>query len=423
MHCLLTAIGSYGDVFPMIGLGAALKSRGWRVTIATNPHFASEVAAAGLELEAISTADRYDTLTRDPKLWSAVWGLGVVFRQGALAVLEELYGLIERCYTPGETVIAAHGLDLSSRIAAETLGAPVASIVYAPMALWSEKSPPRAPAGFAPPGAPNWLHRLHFFAGEKLLLDRVVRPKLNDLRAKHGLPPIAARFWDWYYGVAPPICLFPDWFVSPDCGLPNDWPAGTATTGFPMGDSTRDPTLSPEVEAFLDAGDPPIAFTPGSAMRRGERFFAAAVDACRRLGRRGVLLTKYADQLPANLPDTILAPGFTPLAKLLERSAAFVHHGGIGSSARGLAAGVPQLIQPMAFDQYDNAWRLRCLGIADELPPRRFTGRRAAEKLDRLLNDPGVSQACERWKERVDPEQALAAASGLLESRLGDAVR
>lgn len=419
MLCLLTALGSYGDVYPMVALGSALQARGHEVKILTNPYFERTVREAGLEMVPVATIEAYDELTARKDLWSPTAGLSVVVRYGALGILEELYALLEELHRPGETLIAAHGLDLASRVFAETHDVPVTSIVYAPMAIWSNEAPPRLPAGMAWPGAPRWLHRLQFVVAEHLVLKRIAVRGLEDFRSEQGLPPLSGSYWDWYYGVALPLGLFPDWFVSPDGPMPSDWPAGTVTTGFPLGDGSggRDEALATEVEAFLEAGTPPVVFTPGSAMRHGQRFFEAAVDACRRLDRRGVLLTKYPEQLPANLPDTILAPGFTPLAKLLERSAAFVHHGGIGSSARGLAAGIPQLIQPMAFDQYDDAWRLRQLGVAEELAPKRFRGPAVAAKLDRLLSDPSYREAAGRWSTRMDPAAALESACLTLESR------
>jgi UDP:flavonoid glycosyltransferase YjiC (YdhE family) len=420
MHCLLTALGSYGDVYPMIGLGAALRERGHEVTLATNPHFATDVAAAGLELEELATAEEYDRLTQTPGLWSARKGLSVVFREAAVGLLQRLDELVRAKSRPGETLLVAHGLDLASRVAAETLGLPAVSVVYAPMALWSDATPPRMPAGFAPPGAPRWLHRLQFALGDRLFVGSIVMKPLEEFRAAQGLAPIRGNFLDWYYGVAPALCLFPDWFVSPDGVLPSDWPSGTVTTGFPLGDGAagRDERpLSESLETFLDAGDPPIVFTPGSGMRFGHGFFAAAVDACQRLGRRGVLLTKYREQLPAQLPASIAAPGFTPLTQLLRRSAAFVHHGGVGSSARGLAAGVPQLIQPMAFDQFDNAWRLRLLGVAEELVASRFTGRRVAESLERLLDSGDVRRSVAHWAPRCDSRAALQRACEELERR------
>lgn len=420
MHCLLTALGSYGDVYPMIGLGAALRERGHDVTLATNPHFAADVAAAGLELVEVALAEDYDRLTRQRGLWGPITGFGVVFREAAFGLFEKVWSLLEQRVRPSETIVVAHGLDLASRVAAEKWRLPVASAIFAPMALWSGETPPRMSAGFAAPLAPRWLHRFQFSALDVTIVRQVIQPKIEAFRAAQGLPPLRERLIDWYYRVAPPVCLFPDWYLSPDGELPSDWPAGTVTTGFPLGDGVAGRDKHPLIDslvAFLDVGDPPIVFTPGSAMRFGHRFFEAAVDACQRLDRRGVLLTKYAEQLPNKLPTNVIAPGFTPLAQLLERSAAFVHHGGVGSSARGLAAGVPQLVQPKAFDQFDNAWRLRRLGVAEELTTSRFTGRRVAQSLERLLTSPSVSQAVKHWQAKCDSQEALRLACEELERR------
>jgi UDP:flavonoid glycosyltransferase YjiC (YdhE family) len=420
MHCLLTALGSYGDVYPMIGLGMALRERGHDVTLVTNPHFAAEVAAAGLEMVELATAEEYDRLTQTPGLWSARKGLAVVFREAAVGLMQRLDEIVRTHSRAGETLLVPHGLDLASRVAAEKLGMPAMSVVYAPMALWSNETPPRMPAGFAPPGAPRWLHKLQFALGDRTFVGSIVMKPLNEFRASRGLPPIRGSFLDWYYKVAPALCLFPDWFASPDGVVPSDWPAGTVTTGFPLGDGAAgrdDEPLSDVLNLFLDSGDPPIVFTPGSGMRFGHKFFEAAIDACQRLGRRGVLLTKYAEQLPERLPTSVIAPGFTPLTQLLERSTAFVHHGGVGSSARGLAAGVPQLVQPKAFDQFDNGWRLRRLGVAEELTASRFTGRRVAQSLERLLTSSKVAQAVKQWQAKCDSQAALRQACEELERR------
>jgi UDP:flavonoid glycosyltransferase YjiC (YdhE family) len=171
--------------------------------------------------------------------------------------------------------------------------------------------------------------------------------------------------------------------------------------------------LRDEVQDFLAAGPPPIAFSPGSANRAAHSFFAAAVDACDRLGQRGILLTKYDDQLPACLPPTVF--GFVPLSKLLPRTAALVHHGGIGSCAQGLAAGIPQLVQPMSYDQFDNSRRLIRLGVAGEVSVQEFSGRAVANALAPLLDSPTVAACCDELAAQCNGSVALAAACDALE--------
>src|SRR6185436_15283869 len=99
----------------------------------------------------------------------------------------------------------------------------------------------------------------------------------------------------------------------------------------------------------------------------------------------GILLTKYAQQLPAKLPDSIRHFGFLPLSRVLPHMAALVHHGGIGTCAQALAAGVRQLVRPMSFDQFDNSKRLVRLGVAEEISVRKFKGPAIAAALTRLF--------------------------------------
>jgi UDP:flavonoid glycosyltransferase YjiC (YdhE family) len=129
-------------------------------------------------------------------------------------------------------------------------------------------------------------------------------------------------------------------------------------------------------------------------MRHPRPFFAEAVKACRWLGRRGLLLTRFRDQLPASLPRSVRHFDYVPLSQVLPRSAALVSHGGIGTVSQALAAGIPQLVMPLAFDQLDNAARLERLGVAAALLPRSFRGPVVARQMARLLTSPTVARAC-----------------------------
>jgi UDP:flavonoid glycosyltransferase YjiC (YdhE family) len=209
--------------------------------------------------------------------------------------------------------------------------------------------------------------------------------------------------------------LFPDWFAPPQ----PDWPANVRPVGFPLWDAHPEVELDPEVVRFLAQGDRPIAFSPGSANREAHSFFEVALDVCQSLGRRGILLTKYADQLPAELPPSVRHFGFVPLSQLLPHTAALVHHGGIGSCAQGLAAGVPHLIRPMSFDQFDNSRRLTQLGVAEEISVRRFRPHAVAEALARLLDSRSVVAKCGDLAPRCNGPAALASACDLLESLAG----
>ena len=170
-----------------------------------------------------------------------------------------------------------------------------------------------------------------------------------------------------------------------------------------------------EARAFLDDGDPPIVFTPGSAMDRGHSFFEEAVKALKSIGRRGILISRFADTIPAGLPGYVKHFPYVPFSQVLPRAAAMVYHGGIGTCAQALRAGVPQLLMPMAHDQLDNLSRVRELGTGDGLHPRQFKAKRIAATLDRLLHDPALKQRAKEIAGRFDPPGWMARTCDLVE--------
>lgn len=412
MHFLITAIGSYGDVHPMVGLGAALASRGQRVSLVANPYFEELIRQAGLEFLPLDTRERYLEFVHHPDLWHPVRGYFLAFRFGCLRLLPDLYELVTKHYVAGETVLGAHGLDLASRIAAEKLQAPIASINFAPASFVSAYQTARMPRVLWWDPVPRWIKRCNFWFGERYMVEPLLGPEVNGLRHELGLPPVRNFITKWWHATDLVLGLFPDWFAAPQ----PDWPSNTVCTGFPLWDGAAHNSIPPEVDAFLDDGDPPIVFTPGSAHADARDFFAAAADACGQLGRRGILLTKFSDHLPDKLPPSVRHCGFVPLSQVLPRAAAFVHHGGIGSCARGLAAGVPQLVRPLGFDQFDNSLRLRRLGVSEEIAVREFRGPAVAAAVDRMLESAEVRNACQQYANRCDGTAALNLACDALES-------
>jgi UDP:flavonoid glycosyltransferase YjiC (YdhE family) len=337
----------------------------------------------------------------------------MVLREAMANLTRPLYEIVANHYIPGKTIVAAHPLDMGSRVAHERLGLPLASVELAPLAIRSVTAPPKIP--FAPRRGPRWALRAHYWLVDRLFIDPLIAPSINGLRAELGLHGTIRRFYHrWWYSPQMVLCLWPDWFGP----MQPDWPPHCHTVGFPLWDESDQAQLSAEAEDFLQDGEPPLVFTPGSANSFAEPFFVAAVAACRLLRRRGVLLTKYAQQVPQDLPSQVRHFEFLPLSRVLSRAAAFIHHGGIGSASQGLAAGVPQLVMPMAFDQPDNAERLTKLGVADVLPPRRFTGRAVATALERLLGNPEVVENARALANDCNRENALARAADLLETLL-----
>jgi UDP:flavonoid glycosyltransferase YjiC (YdhE family) len=171
--------------------------------------------------------------------------------------------------------------------------------------------------------------------------------------------------------------------------------------------------------AFLDAGDPPVVFTLGSAaVHAGERFLRESMGAAAILGRRAVLLTgspEMRSRLPTVLPDGVLAVEYAPHGALFERAAAVVHHGGVGTTQEALRAGCPSLVVPHGFDQPDNAARVVRLGVGAVLPAARYCADRAAARLRVLLADEGVALRAQRAAAVIRAETGASQAADVIE--------
>ena len=410
MNILLFPVGSAGDVHPFIGLGLALKTRGHQVTVVTNGHFGPLARRVGLDfVEQFSDAQYRETLD-NPDLWHPVKGFKIVM-QATLLLMRPTYDLIKDRYIAGETVVVAGCLSFGARIAQEMLGIPLATVHLQPAVFRSVHQGPTFARMSLAGRMPHFLKRAIYWSMDSLMIDRLLAPGINAFRAELGLAPVRRLFDGWWNSPQCVLALFPDWYAAPQ----PDWPPQTRLTGFPLYDESGAAEVPAALASFLARGEPPIVFTPGSAMRQGNSFFEASVDACRRLGRRGVLLTQFRDQVPAYLPDSISHFAYVPFSQVLPKSAALVHHGGIGTTAQALAAGIPHLVMPMAHDQPDNAARLVRLGVARSIRPRAYKAPEVAKSLAELLGSPAIAERCCKIARRFDDVDPLGEACRIIE--------
>ena len=415
LNILLNPVGSAGDVHPLVGVGAALKRRGHDVTIITNDYFRPLVEKMGLNFVAQGTQQEFEAVLHHPDAWHPRKALDLIFRTVIEKTLPHAVETIQRLNQPGRTVVVASSLALGARVAQDWLKVPTVTVHLAPSIFRSAYLMPRFEGlGFMrylPVFARNWAWR----AIDALVVDRALAKPLNAFRKKLGLGPVKRIMHEWWHSPLRVLALFPPWFGPPQ----PDWPPQTVLTGFPLFDEKEIHALSPEVEAFLGAGEKPIVFTPGSAMLQGEKFFEAAALACAKLGKRGILLTRFPKQLPGNLPEGVRHFDYVPLSSLLPRAACMVYHGGIGTCAQALAAGVPHLITPMAHDQHDNASRVARLGVGAELASRKVNATSLAQALEKLLSNKDAPGRCWEIARRMEQERPIEKTCELIEQAAG----
>jgi rhamnosyltransferase subunit B len=416
VNIFLVPVGSHGDVHPFCGIGEALLRRGHRVTMFTNGLFEPLARKVGIDFVEIGTADQFKQIITDPDLWHPTRGWKKVF-QNIDELMSLQYDELKSRLTPG-TVIVGASLAFGARVLRDEIGVPLATVHLQPSVIRSASAPPKLP-GTPPLGwMPKWFIRAFYNFADRAVLDPTIGKPLNAFRAKHGLPPVRRVVSEWWHSPDLAIGLFPEWFSEPQ----PDWPRQMKLTGFPLFDEKGHEPLSDELQRFLATGDKPIAFTPGSAMSHGQEFFEAAADACKLLGKRGLLLTRHPENIPKNLPPGVIHVPYAPFSELLPYCAALVHHGGIGTTAQAMAAGVPQLIQPMSHDQPDNAERVKKLGVGDWLSVKKFRAPAVAAKLRSLVESKEVGARCREVAARFADVKPLEQTCDLIEglARAGD---
>lgn len=415
MRILMTPVGSGGDVHPYVKVALALQQRGHDVSMIINPYFGPLLDRVGLPFVPIGTADDYHAILDNPELWHDRRGLRVL--GGAVQRFAlEAFELIRAEAGRGAPVLVAPGLAFSARVAHEVLGLPLVTMHLQPSCLVSvHEMPVLHPRLRSINRWPAPIRRLVLALGDHLA-DRALAPAANGLRTRLDLPPVRRIASEWWHSPQRVIGLFPDWYAAAQ----PDWPRQTTLTGFPLYDAGDADPLTPALDDWLSAceaaGRRPAVFVAGTGNRQASRFFRAGADACRRLDRPGLLLTRFPEQLPHPLPDGVRHADYAPLSQVLPRAAAIAHHGGIGTAAEALRAGCPQLVMPMTFDQPDNAVRLERLGVGRTLWPGAVDGRAAARAVDALLGSDDTARACRAAARRFEGADPVTRTCELIEA-------
>ena len=410
---VLANFGSFGDLHPYLGIARELQRRGHTPVIATVSHYRQRVEAAGLLFHPVrfSHMDQKPDAPMMERILHLRTGPEFIVRELLMpwvrAAYEEMLGALE-----GASLLVSHPLAYAAQLAAERQGLPWVSTQLAPTGMMSAHDPPVI--AFLPQ-----LTRLYglgprFWGPLFRLAKRGVLPwtrAVSDLRRDLGLPDTGNPMFEG--GVSPwgTLALF-----SPLLGRPQpDWPVRTTQTGFVFYDG-EDAALPQELEHFLQAGDPPVVFTLGTAaVHNPGMFYCNSAAAAQQLGRRAVLLVgSDAEAVPRDLPHGVLAVDYAPFSLLLPRAAATVHQGGVGTTAQAMRSGRPMLVMPYGVDQPDNAERARRLGIARVVTRRAYSADVAGRELELLLRQPGYVERTRRVGDEVRREEGAAAACDVI---------
>jgi rhamnosyltransferase subunit B len=426
VRILITTIGSAGDVNPFVAIGRALRQRGHDVVMLVNPHFEPRVRAAGLGFEPLGTEEDFLRALHHPDLVHPRKSPALVVRELIHTAVRPTVEAVERLVREFKPdVLLRHHISFGARWVAERHGVPQAVVVLSPMFWFSRHEAPIYRPLPLMRRQPYWVVRAGVRVGRHMMRWIVDRP-MNALAREMGYP--TTRDMIFHEAVRPGEdgAVLGLWSPHVRPRMPDDPPSSTIC-GYAWFDRQHVDEHAPEdIGRFLEDGEPPIIFTLGtSVVHHAGDFYRRAAEACRLLGRRGLLLTGRPEYAPParDLPRGVAAFTYAPFSAVLHRGCVTVHHGGAGTTAQAMRAGRPALIIPFANDEFDNAEHARDLGVAESLWNPRASPRTLARLLGRLLDDDGVRTRAADLGARLRAEDGAATAADTLERIAAGAAR
>jgi UDP:flavonoid glycosyltransferase YjiC (YdhE family) len=419
LRIVIIAVGSRGDVQPYVALARGFQAAGDSVLLATHTEFATFVRNYGVEFAPLEGDPRAVLESDAGHGWQKAGANPVRslyhMREVAKPIVSQLVrDCWEACQGADAILYSVLGF-FPVYMVAKKLGIPAYPAFLQPSA------PTRAFANYRMPPAPRRLGRArgqynrlsHIFVDQlfwqmlRSLLQEA-RPQIPDappLPLLHPLVREEAQGKLHLYGYSR--------YVLPP---PKDWGPWNKVCGYWFLDHL--PTWEPPADllAFLAAGPPPVFIGFGSMNNRDpEGVTNLVLEALAQTGQRGILATGWGGLHTADLPETVFPVGDTPYSWLFPKMAAVVHHGGAGTTAEGLRAGVPSVLIPFFTDQPLWARRVAALGVGPTpIPRKQLSADRLAAAIAQAVRDEPMRARAVKLGAKIRSEDGIAEAVSII---------
>jgi UDP:flavonoid glycosyltransferase YjiC (YdhE family) len=412
------AAGSRGDIQPCLVLGAGLQQAGFSVRFAAPENYAGFVQEYGLEFHPLggdvqqimgseTGREFMDTGSANPI--RSIRAMRSMLGPVALQMAQDGF---EAC-RPAQALVSLAIFAPFTKSIAEVLDIPLILVEPTPM-LPSRAYP-----------APGWplqtkLGGLHNRLSGHAMLQVIwqwYQPFVNEFRQRLDLAPLSNAAFYRILRTTPLLGAYSPRVIP----RPDDWPDHAHVTGywFPEGQATWQPPA--ELMRFLERGDPPVYIGFGSMTGENpEQFGALALEALEKSGQRGLLLTGWGGLQTLRMPENVFVLDTAPHPWLFPRMKVVVHHGGAGTTAEGLRAGVPAVIVPFIVDQSFWGQRIWTLGVGPRpLPRKKLTADKLARAIYTAANDPLMRNHASALGAAIRAEDGVGLAVSLIQQILG----
>jgi len=418
MQVTIIAAGSRGDVQPYVALGKGLEEAGHTARVLASKDFQDLIAVHGLEFFDLggsiqAVAQSLEGLLEQGNFIKILSSMGPAAQrlvgQAAASGLAACQG--------SDLIIGGLGGLFVGIALSEKLGIPFVPALLYPFTPTREFASVLSP--FPKTRLPSWANRLSHRLAQQMLWQTF---RAADNKARGEVLRISpASFWGPFstlqqkgqtilYGYSPQVIPFP-----------KDWDDSIQVTGYWFLEPSPGWEPPADLVSFLRSGPPPVYVGFGSMVnKKPEETADLVLRALARSGQRGVLSAGWGGLRRDELPETVFMIGSMPHDWLFPRMTAVVHHGGVGTTAAGLRAGIPAIVTPYFGDQPFWAQRVYELGVGPiPIPRQRLTVDRLAESIRCAVSDTAMREKAVCLGERIRAENGTARAVALIVQKGG----
>lgn len=397
---LLYSLGTAGDALPFIKIAASLSASGKKAAFIGSEKFASLANSMEVEFFSVSSRAAYESTYNNPLTWSRNHAQNH-YNEFHFPAIKPTFKFIQKMVQQGQKPLIIYQDVLSgARMAAEEFGLKSCQVVLAPQGIGSVLSP-------AYPMRRQVEERLwsEIFPqirekAKKDTYDRLVRALINPARKELGLKQWSLADLPDMETSPSVLALFPEW-LKPN---PGDWPKQLINTGFILGD-TQNNQSDARLDEFINRYGQPLVFTFGTGIPVTGLLIDKIRHLCRVVGQPGVFVAhSQHEKFIENGEYPVLTLPAAPFSYLFARAALVIHHGGIGTCAQALAAGVPQVISPYTFDQPDNAFLLWQLGISNAIDFLNDPVNQVADTVTDVLSSDSIKEKVKHYQNLTKDE-------------------
>jgi UDP:flavonoid glycosyltransferase YjiC (YdhE family) len=420
----MIATGSRGDVQPQAALAQGLQAAGWRVRFATHRCFQPLVEAAGLDYYKLSgdsqgffsgaagMALREKLEQRNGGEWCQRF-LGPFIRKFLAECTSACADADAILYWPPTQV----GPSLTEKLGVPSVGVATFPLPHCRTRAFAnpfyQPLSPRVSAAARRLGLEGAANAVTWRFGEAIWAD-AVRTEINRWRVESlGLAPLTPRRSRRLVERTPHLLGFSPAVLTP----PRDWSSQVHVSGYWFLDLAPGWTPPREIADFLASGPPPVIVGFGSmASRDAAATTAIVLEALERTGLRAIVVSGWGGLKQAAVPDSVRIASEMPHDWLFPRAAAVVHHGGSGTTAAALRAGIPNVIVPFGFDQCLWGRRIAELQLGPPpIPHAELTAERLAAALRQATADDRMRDAARRFQQVLQQEDGIGRAVAVID--------